>query len=170
MVPTAQQLCESAGFSKPWTIVEGGAERWQSVANGVSACQAPWVMVHDAARPFVSAAVIDGLLSKRDDFSCVITATPEVDTIRRFEQDRCSGTVDRSTLIRVGTPQLFHRATLLDAFTKAEKLAPPPTDEAMLFEACGHHVGFAWGDPLNFKVTTPADLEIAEALCARRQS
>jgi 2-C-methyl-D-erythritol 4-phosphate cytidylyltransferase len=168
MIETAQRLCSEAGMRLPYTIVPGGCERWQSVRNGVMSGISAWVMVHDAARPFVSAPVINSLLDRRDKFRCVITATPEVDTVRRFEGDCCVATLDRSTILRVGTPQLFHRETLVQAFAKAESLTPPPTDEAALIEACGIPIGFAWGDPQNFKVTTPADLVMAEALCAAR--
>jgi 2-C-methyl-D-erythritol 4-phosphate cytidylyltransferase len=167
MVKTAREICGQAGIRRELVIVAGGGERWQSVANGVLQSTAEWVMVHDAARPFVTAAVIDDVLALAAKYRCIITATPEIDTIRSFTGDRCAGLIDRSTLLRVGTPQLFHRATLMDAFTKAETMSPPPTDEAALFEACGWPVGFAWGDPRNFKITTPADLEIAEALCAK---
>jgi 2-C-methyl-D-erythritol 4-phosphate cytidylyltransferase len=167
MADRVGELCEEAGIRRQITIVDGGGERWQSVRNGVLESGSDWVMVHDAARPFVTPAVIDSLLALRSAYRCVITATPEVDTIRSFKGDRCAGVIDRSTLLRVGTPQLFHRATLLEAFAKAESIIPPPTDEAALFEACGFQVGFAWGDSKNFKITTPADLEIAEALCAK---
>jgi 2-C-methyl-D-erythritol 4-phosphate cytidylyltransferase len=138
------------------------------VHNGVAASDAEWVLVHDAARPFVTDAVIDSLLAKRSAYRCAVTATPLVDTIRSFRGDRCTGTIDRSTLVRVGTPQLFHRPTLVEAFERAEELHEPPTDEAVLMEHAGASVGLAWGDPLNFKVTTPEDQRIAEALLAEK--
>jgi 2-C-methyl-D-erythritol 4-phosphate cytidylyltransferase len=99
-------------------------------------------------------------------FDAVITVTPEVDTVRRYKDDLALKTVDRSTLVRVGTPQLFKTSVLKKAFLKAELMAPPPTDEAMLMEAMGIPVGIAWGDPLNFKITTKSDFMLAEALCA----
>jgi len=124
-----------------------------------------WVLIHDAARPFVTAEVIDSVLSKRADFDCVITATPEVDTVRTFEDDsRCGVTLDRSKMLRVGTPQMFRRELLLSSFEQIKNIAAPPTDEAALFEHLGIPVGYSWGDPLNFKITTEADLKIARAL------
>ncbi len=152
-------------------VVSGGAERWESVRNGVQATEksSEWVLVHDAARPFVTHKVIDLLLKKRADFKCAITATPVDDTIRRFDNEVCTETVDRTSLLRVGTPQLFHRQSLLDAFAYAESMAPPPTDEAMLMEKCGIPVGFSWGDPKNFKITTQHDLELAEAILSYRE-
>jgi len=73
--------------------------------------------------------------------------------------------VDRTTLVRVGTPQIFRASVLKDLLSKAGALDIAPTDEAMLMEMSGIPVGIAWGDPLNFKITTKSDLIIAEALC-----
>lgn len=147
-------------------VIAGGAERWNSVENGVKAAEADRVLIHDAARPFVTETVVNDLIEKQGDRPGIITATPVIDTVRHFEQDRCGKTVDRSKMIAVGTPQLFTRSTLLDCFVKGAKMDPIPTDEAMLLEECGETVLFAWGDRLNFKVTTPEDLVLAEALLA----
>ncbi|MCP4712984.1 MAG: 2-C-methyl-D-erythritol 4-phosphate cytidylyltransferase, partial [Planctomycetes bacterium] len=151
-------------------IVNGGKERRGTVKNGILSTDesSEWEMIHDAARAFVTNEVIDELLAKRSSFKCAITATPVDDTIRRFENDTCIETIDRSSLLRVGTPQLFHRQSLVEAFSHAESMSPPPTDEAMLMEKCGITVGIAWGDPHNFKITTPRDLETAEAILSNR--
>ena len=71
--------------------------------------------------------------------------------------------------MRVGTPQIFRKKTLCESLIRAESLQTPPTDEAVLMQQMGVKVGIAWGDPRNFKITTPSDLEIAEALIARSQ-
>ncbi|MDR0331444.1 MAG: 2-C-methyl-D-erythritol 4-phosphate cytidylyltransferase [Chitinispirillales bacterium] len=151
-------------------IAEGGSERWMSVRNGCLAATGEWVLVHDAARPFVTHSVIDSVLEKRYDFDCVITATPEVDTVRTMaDGERCGATVDRAKLLRVGTPQLFRRERLMSAFEQVKNMPSPPTDEAALFEALGVSIGFSWGDPINFKITTQTDLEIAQALLEKGQ-
>lgn len=157
---------EKLVVTKPLSIVKGGAERWQSVKNGVMACDKSlhWVLIHDAARPFVTKQVIDSLIAKHTAFDCVITGTPVTDTIRKFSDDICTDTIDRTTLISVGTPQLFLRHALLKALSYADSMEKPPTDEAVLMEKCGINIGFAWGDPGNFKITTPHDLEIAEGM------
>ena len=169
-VDKAKNIIDTLTTLKNVTVTPGGVERWQSVKNGVEATDnsTEWIMTHDAARPFVTKEVIDSLLEKRSTYKCAITATPVEDTIRRFENDRCIATIDRSPLIRAGTPQLFHRQSLLDAFVHAETMTPPPTDEAMLMEKSGIEAGFAWGDPQNFKITTQSDLEIAEAILLQR--
>ena len=145
-------------------VVIGGAERWMSVQNGVKSSTSDWIFVHDAARPFVTSEVIDKLLEKRTSYESVITATPVVDTIRTFSGDCCGETIDRSTLVRVGTPQLFRRGLLIKGFDLAATAKKEITDEAMLMQLMDIEVGFAWGDTKNFKVTTPEDLEIAESL------
>lgn len=169
-VDTTKASINNLDTSKDTIVVKGGIERWQSVQNGVRAIDESleWIMTHDAARPFVTKEVIDSLLEKRSTYKCAITATPVEDTIRRFENDRCIATIDRSLLIRVGTPQLFHRESLFKAFVHAESMTPPPTDEAMLMERNGIEIGFAWGDPMNFKITTRSDLNLAEAILLQR--
>jgi 2-C-methyl-D-erythritol 4-phosphate cytidylyltransferase len=162
---------EKITVSKPLSIVKGGAERWQSVKNGVTASDNSlnWVLIHDAARPFVTKQIIDSLIEKHTDFDCVITGTPVTDTIRKFRDDICTDTIDRATLIRVGTPQLFLRHSLLKALSYADNMDGPPTDEAVLMEKCGIKIGFSWGDPRNFKITSPHDLEIAEGIIANKK-
>jgi 2-C-methyl-D-erythritol 4-phosphate cytidylyltransferase len=169
MVTATQQSLMSIKTSKSIFAVAGGKERWQSVQNGVLATDADWILVHDAARPFVTHAVIDGVIDKCIANDCVITATPEVDTIRALSGDFAGKIIDRSTLIRTGTPQLFRRAVLVEAFRSAASLPVPPTDEASLMQQSGVPVAIAWGDPANFKITTPSDLAIAEAIVAHRQ-
>lgn len=149
-------------------VTAGGAERWESVRNGVAGTSGEWVLVHDAARPFVSLKVIDTLLEKRTSFSSAFTATPVVDTIRTFSGDTAGSVVDRSKLVRVGTPQLFKRELLWDAFSRIKGINASFTDEAMLMQEIGIPVGIAEGDPNNFKITTKEDLEIAEALLKNR--
>ncbi|MFP4416852.1 MAG: 2-C-methyl-D-erythritol 4-phosphate cytidylyltransferase [Chitinivibrionales bacterium] len=166
MMEQADEVLSSLDIQKPVHLVPGGQHRWQSVRNGVEKSLAQWIMVHDAARPFVTKEVIDGVLAKREAFRCCITATPVVDTIRRYEDEQCLETIDRSELLRVGTPQLFNRDSLMGAFRQISTFKSLPTDEAMLMEQSGIPVGFAWGDSLNFKITTPQDLAVAEALLA----
>lgn len=170
VVPASMYESAKNLYSNQGVIVTiGGEQRWQSVCNGLICSNAPWVMIHDAARPFVSTEVIDKVLEKRTEFDCVITVTPEVDTIRMYAGERAGETVDRDKLVRVGTPQLFRKDILLKGLNNAACTTIPPTDEAVLMQQMGIAVGIAWGDPKNFKITTPSDLEIAEAIVARDQ-
>jgi 2-C-methyl-D-erythritol 4-phosphate cytidylyltransferase len=168
MIAVTKAVLSSRKSQKKVHIVEGGKERWLSVQNGTALSSSEWIMVHDAARPFVTHAIIDAVLDKTHNYNAIITATPETDTVRSIEGDRCLATIDRTTIVRVGTPQLFRAKTLKESFSSAAPMPSPPTDEAMLMEKMGIPVGMAWGDPLNFKITTPSDLLLAEALCARK--
>jgi 2-C-methyl-D-erythritol 4-phosphate cytidylyltransferase len=163
----AKRIINNQGFAKEIIVIAGGKHRWQSVKNGVDASSALWVVIHDAARPLVSVRVIDAVVALEKKFDAIISATPEVDTVRKFSGDRALGTIDRNELVRVQTPQMFKRDALASAFKHAASLSTPPTDEAMLMEAAGVEVGIAWGDPLNFKITTKEDLVLAEALCEK---
>lgn len=146
-------------------IVSGGEIRWQSVKNGIDVSETGWVMIHDSARPFVTRKIIDDVIAVSAEYDAVISAVPEVDTVRKFSGNCALDTLDRSEILRVQTPQLFKRELLCRAFDCASTLQSPPTDESMLMEHIGIPVGVAWGDPLNFKVTAPADMTIAQALC-----
>ncbi len=168
MMKKARSIVSGLQIKKEISIVAGGEHRWQSVKNGVEAAAGAWVLIHDAARPFVTHRIITAVVAASARYDAVIAGTPEVDTVRRFSGDRAMETLDRTAIVRVQTPQIFLRDKLLAAFEYARSLASPPTDEAILMETTGIPVGIAKGDPLNFKITTKEDLEIAEALCKSR--
>jgi 2-C-methyl-D-erythritol 4-phosphate cytidylyltransferase len=148
-------------------VVAGGDSRSESVAAALETVDAEIVVVHDAARPLVTAelidAVIDDLLAD-DDAGAVVAAAPVTDTIkevaRRMEVDR---TLDRSSLWAAQTPQAFRAAALREAFASTELLAQA-TDDAMLLERMGGRVLLHEAPAENLKVTTPLDLRVAELL------
>ncbi len=158
--------------STPITIAGGGAQRWDSVRNGLNACDPSheWVMIHDAARPFVTTQVIATLWEMRKKYRSAVTATPVVDTVRRADGDASQGTIDRSRLVRVGTPQLFDRKLLMRVFSETDFSAVAPTDEAQLMENAGIPSGIAQGGPCNFKITVPYDLTLAEVMYANQKT
>jgi 2-C-methyl-D-erythritol 4-phosphate cytidylyltransferase len=148
--------------------VPGGERRRDSVAAGLAALSdCDWLLVHDAARPFLAEATIArGLESVRLTGACV-AALPARDTIKRVRADRSvAETPPRDELWTVQTPQLFRRDLLQDALAATDEDA---TDEAALVERIGGTVRVFEGDTMAFKITTPDDLEIARALLAVRQ-
>jgi 2-C-methyl-D-erythritol 4-phosphate cytidylyltransferase len=150
-------------------IVPGGAERGDSVWNGLAALPEgiARVLVHDGARPLVTRDVIDRVLDACGDAGA-IAAVPVVDTIKSVDGDRwITGTPDRAALWQAQTPQGFPRAALVDAYRRARADGALATDDAAIFERAGGRVRVVPGAPENLKVTRPGDLEIAEVLLRR---
>jgi len=153
-------------FSTKIIVVAGGKERHNSVENGINVASGEVVLVHDAARPFITKELVGELIENynNSNYSGIISANPVVDTIRKFDGNLCGKTINRDELISVGTPQIFSKEILLDCFSKIEISDCFPTDEAMLVQNFGHEVGWVKGSKLNFKVTTPEDIVLAEAV------
>lgn len=154
-----------AGLTLPEPIA-GGATRQESVLAGLESLAADppdIVLVHDAARAFVPDAVIDALVAAfaDDDVDGACPALPQVDSLRRGEEGRFSGSVDRDALWRVQTPQAFRTPAILAAHRAA---APGATDEVAIALAAGLRVAITPGDERAFKVTEPADFAKAEAM------
>jgi len=166
---TARELLAAAGgsFARIAAFVEGGAERQQSVARGLSAAPPghDWVAVHDAARALVTAAVVARTLRAAREGGAAIAAVPLADTLKRVDAGRVVATPARAGLWCAQTPQVFRRDWLEAAHAAARDVA---TDDAALVESLGHEVRIAEGDRANFKITTAADLALAEAWLARR--
>ena len=148
------------------TIVPGGAERGDSVWNGLEALSddVDLVLIHDGARPFVSAEVIDRVLDASADGGA-IAAVPVTDTIKEVGADGViAGTPERARLWQAQTPQGFPRAALVDAYRQARRDGVAATDDAALFERYAGLVRVVMGSHRNLKVTRRADLAVAEAL------
>jgi 2-C-methyl-D-erythritol 4-phosphate cytidylyltransferase / 2-C-methyl-D-erythritol 2,4-cyclodiphosphate synthase len=144
------------------TIVEGGASRQSSVAAGLAVVLpgVDTVLVHDAARALAPAELFDRVVRQvRSTGRGVIPALPVTDTVKRVADGVVAGTVDRSDLVHVQTPQGFPRAALDHAYAVA---AAEHTDDAALFSADGGEVVTVEGDARAFKITTPWDLRRAE--------
>ncbi|MGZ2411346.1 2-C-methyl-D-erythritol 4-phosphate cytidylyltransferase / 2-C-methyl-D-erythritol 2,4-cyclodiphosphate synthase [Sphingomonas sp. F9_3S_D5_B_2] len=140
-------------------LIAGGAQRADSVQAGLAAVQTDAVLVHDAARPFCPAAVIDRLLASLEFFEGAAPVLPVRDTLARGG-DLLTEPVDRQGLVRVQTPQAFR----VDCLRKAYKSwsGEAPTDETTVVRAAGLSVGAVEGDPALDKLTTPADFRRAE--------
>ncbi len=150
----------------------GGATRAESVANGLAAMPVSaddWILVHDAARPCLTGALIDSLLDDvADDTVGGLLAIPLADTLKRGDgQNRISATEPRERLWQAQTPQMFRHALLLRALNAGS--VPAPTDEASAIEALGFAPLLVTASSSNFKVTFPDDLEMARAIFAQRQ-
>jgi 2-C-methyl-D-erythritol 4-phosphate cytidylyltransferase len=146
--------------------VEGGASRTASVRNALDAApEATVVVVHDAARPLVTAGLVRDCLDALEGVQGVIAAAPVSDTIHRIGSGHLiHDSPDRAALWAAQTPQVFHA----DALRQALQGASAATDEAALVVAAGGRVRVIEGPSDNIKVTTPTDLRLAEALLRDR--
>ncbi|MCW5624554.1 MAG: 2-C-methyl-D-erythritol 4-phosphate cytidylyltransferase [Burkholderiales bacterium] len=147
----------------------GGDTRADSVLNGLRAirdrvAESDWMLVHDAARPCVSHALIDRLIATlRDDAVGGIAALPVADTLKRADPEvRIGATVARSGLWQAQTPQMFRHALLLEALERVDRTTV--TDEASAVEALGLRPRLVEGDAENLKITYARDLLLAEKL------
>ncbi|MCA8913898.1 MAG: 2-C-methyl-D-erythritol 4-phosphate cytidylyltransferase [Planctomycetes bacterium] len=150
-------------------VVVGGPRRQDSVLNGLWAVgdAFEYVMIHDAARPFVSHEDLKTLAQRTRETGAAILAHPVRDTLKRVQADKqISETVSRGALWGAQTPQAFRRKLLMDAFNKHNKA--DVTDDAEMYALNGGKCAVVQGSSLNFKITTPEDLELAEALIALR--
>jgi 2-C-methyl-D-erythritol 4-phosphate cytidylyltransferase/2-C-methyl-D-erythritol 2,4-cyclodiphosphate synthase len=145
------------------TVVAGGATRTASVAAGLQALAADppeFVLVHDAARPFVTAAHVAPLLSALGDADGALPALAVADTLKRAEGGEVQETASREGLWRAQTPQAFRYPALARAYARPDEL----TDDAALVERDGGRVVLTPGDPMLFKLTYAEDFAMAEAL------
>jgi 2-C-methyl-D-erythritol 4-phosphate cytidylyltransferase/2-C-methyl-D-erythritol 2,4-cyclodiphosphate synthase len=145
----------------PVRFVVGGASRRESVRNGLDAISAERVLIHDAARPFLPATVIDSLLEALDASEGAVPALPLADTLARGE-GVLGDTVPRDGLVRIQTPQAFRFDTILAAH-RAWPADREATDDAQMVRALGHAVAIVPGDIALEKITHPADFAAAEA-------
>jgi 2-C-methyl-D-erythritol 4-phosphate cytidylyltransferase len=162
-------------------VVAGGATRSQSVANALEAVDAELVAIHDAARPLITAELIDEVVTKlagRPDADGVIAAAPLTDTVKRAREARSAKgdtgrggptiakTESRDHLWAAQTPQAFRVAKLREALAQDPQRVAVATDEAMLVEKAGGKVLIAPATARNLKITTADDRRIAEFLLA----
>jgi 2-C-methyl-D-erythritol 4-phosphate cytidylyltransferase len=161
-----RELVAGAGFSKVVAVCQGGKRRQDSVCNGLKAlasCQ--WVVVHDGARPLVTAELVERGLEAAKETGAAIAALPIGDTVKEVEPLGLVGrTLCRGQLWAAQTPQVFRYDILREAHQRTQGEA---TDDAALVEKLGHQVKVFEGSPRNIKVTTAADLVIVEALLAQ---
>jgi len=154
------------------TGVEGGAVRSDSVRRALAAAgPGDPVVVHDAARPLLTGALVEAVIAAlAADASAdgAIAAAPVTDTVKRVADGVVEETLDRSSLWAVQTPQVFRRAALQRALDVPGEVLAEATDDAWLLEREGRRVLVVRPGQENLKVTTPLDLEVAGALLARR--
>jgi len=156
-------------LKKPLHMVEGGEHRQNSVANALETLAADpgdIVLVHDAVRPFVTPEIIRNVIQAAEKHQAAIAGWPAVDTVKQVERTAdgaiIKATIPRASIVMAQTPQGFRFDILKRAFDQASADGFLGTDEASLIERSGVPVSVVMGSPKNIKITTPADMELAE--------
>lgn len=164
--PAIRALVESGRWPKVTALVPGGAQRQDSMRNGLlaTADDLDVVLVHDAARPMIAPPIVDICAERARDVGAAIVATPVTDTIKDVDGSRIRTTIDRRRLWAAQTPQGFRRALLLDLCDRAISHGIEVTDEAALAEALNVPVEIVSGDRLNLKITVPEDVQMIDAI------
>jgi 2-C-methyl-D-erythritol 4-phosphate cytidylyltransferase len=161
-----QGIVRRRRFKKVKKITAGGATRCDSVLNGLRETEEDTkiVVIHDAARPFLTEKVLKDAIARCRRDKAVVVAVPVQSTIKGVDRRKMvvRQTLDRDELWEAQTPQVFYRDLLLEAYAK--RRGRIPTDDAMLVECLGREVGVVEGDGANIKITTKDDLVMAEFL------
>ena len=173
-----REIIETHGFQKVRAFVRGGAERYDSVWNGLVALTdvmdsaSGCVLIHDGARCLVTCDVIERTLSDAKRYGAAVASVPVKDTIKRVDADGFSAeTLERKRLRQMQTPQTFSFPLIYEAYRKMVEEEPQPdvTDDAeVLQRMCGKASFLSEGSYENLKITTPEDLLLAEAILKSR--
>ena len=156
-------------LAKRLQIVEGGEHRQNSVANALASVAAgpdDLILVHDAVRPFVTPEIIAEVIDAALKHGAAIAGWPAVDTVKQVDRTATgaliTATIPRKSIVMAQTPQGFRYSILKKVFDDAANDGFLGTDEATLIERSGQPVAVVMGSPKNIKITTPADMELAE--------
>ncbi|GLC89992.1 2-C-methyl-D-erythritol 4-phosphate cytidylyltransferase [Lysinibacillus piscis] len=164
-----ERMLVEYGITKVKGLPDGGAERQHSVHSCLKAMeQVSIVLVHDAARPFITHDIIAHLVESAHDYGAAIAGVRAKDTMKKVSNGIIEETVDRESLWMVQTPQAFRFELIVEAEDVAEKVGFLGTDEAMLMERLGHEVRIVESSYENVKITTQEDLVFGEAILHKR--
>ncbi len=165
----ARDLVSESTWEKVAAVCTGGVRRQDSVKNGLEQmADVTWVIVHDAARPFVDEGIITRGLQEVRHTGAAVSAVPVKDTIKSANSDGVvTQTLDRTRLWHVQTPQMFAIDVLREAHSR---ISEDVTDDAFMVERIGGTVRVFAGSYGNFKITTPQDVTLAEGVLKARQA
>lgn len=165
-IPFWKNLCRQMDFDIQHTIVEGGETRFHSVKNGLAQCANDGVVgIHDGVRPLVSIELIQRCFEAADQHGSGLPVVPVSQSLRKVEGES-SHAISREGIMAVQTPQCFQLDKLKAAFET--EYSEAFTDDATVFENAGNAVHLVDGEATNLKLTSQADMKIAEALLSVR--
>jgi 2-C-methyl-D-erythritol 4-phosphate cytidylyltransferase len=151
-------------------LVEGGAERTDSIANALNQVSpdAEFIAVHDAVRCCTTAELIDSVFAAAVVHGAAIPALPVTDTLKNVAGFKVQSTAPRANLWKAQTPQVFRKEILVEAYARRDQVTPPITDDSQLVESLGLPIHVVEGDATNIKITTRRDLTLADAIYKSR--
>lgn len=166
---TAPDEADAMASGKITSVILGGAERHDSVWNGLQSVSTEYVAVHDAARPLITAAAISVCFEVAQEWGAAVCCEPESDTLHRADEERfLVSPVSRENVWRMQTPQIFRTELLKEAYVAIREKGASVTDEVSAILAIGGKVRL-WSNPeWNFKITYPRDLLLAEFILKNR--
>lgn len=165
-IERGRKLAEAENWQKVDAILPGGALRQDSVKQGLMklpGCE--WIIIHDGARPLVTVELIEAGLGAALETGAAVCAVPAADTIKEEKDGFVAATLNREKLKIVQTPQVFRAGIIKEAY---DTVSGSVTDDSSLVEKLGYRVKFYPGSYENLKITTPADLVMAEVIWRRR--
>lgn len=165
-VPMIADLCAQYALKKVRRVMAGGATRAGSSLIGVTAVdkKAEYIAIHDGARPLITQKVITDALYAARDYHAAVPVIPSTDTLRMVENGFIGGDVDRDSVIRIQTPQIFDADLIKGALTYAVDKNVTVTDDSSAVRLTGFKIKTVEGDVNNIKLTTPEDVPVAEAI------
>ena len=170
LIVPVSRLCRELGLTKVTKVVAGGATRTESVLRGLTEIRpdAAFAAIHDGARPFPSQKLLDTVIRAAWRCNAAAPAVPVKDTVKRAANGLVLETPDRSELFAVQTPQVFEASLIRAALHRAQEDGAILTDDCSAVERLGMTVTLTEGEPENFKITTPLDLVLGEAVLEHR--
>lgn len=163
-IDAVKNLAEKFNISKLSSVVCGGETRQESISNALEAVKGDIVLIHDGARPFVTQKQINEVAASLYINDAAALGIPVTDTIKSVDGDIITGTIDRSTLVSIQTPQGFKTEIIKKAHSVAKTNGLSATDDCALCEHMGIKVKVVTGSPANIKLTTPDDLMFADGI------
>lgn len=161
------ELAKKYGIIKKITFCEGGKTRAHSVLNGVTASEGEYVAIMDGARPLIKPCHIDDTCKAAFETGAAALGIPVVDTLKRVQDGSIVNTVDRQSLVRIQTPQVFETAHYTSLAKQALETDFEFTDDCSIYEYFGEKVSVVYGSVENIKITVRDDLDICERLVNR---
>lgn len=170
LIMEVSRLCKEYNLDKVRKVIVGGEERTHSVRNGLREVSpdAQLIAIHDGARPLVTQRILEKTVLRASQAGAAAPVIPVIDTIKQTDKELITGTVDRSSLAAIQTPQIFEAGLIKAAVEKAIADGEVLTDDCACVERLGMKVAVTEGSRENIKITTPFDLLLGTAILETR--